>query len=201
MSTEKEYSTALVPVGTKTWVPIDKVEISTKSKQLDGVTIGPPITKGKAWYNVRFNVDWDMLELGLEVGSYVDIHVKAILMRQEDDFPKFQNKTPGTLFFSASDVLGGLTQKLSQLVNPTYRGWILEATGYVKDRVQDYGVQLQFAVTFEDGDVPPGWLNLVVFITYRSTKPALTIALPGDTVADVQLARTCVGRLLAAGPP
>lgn len=198
-SVETEESTAVVPYGRAFELPITSAQITVSGKKLDGVTIGPPSVL-KTVYNIKWQIDWDMAELGLRAGQFVDVHIRAALVRQEDDFPKFVKNEPGRVFIRASSVLESVTQRLSTTVNPSYRGWILDFSGFVQEAVRDWGIELEFQVDFEPGDVPPGWLNNVVFLTLRSFSPLLSLSPPGLCEADVWPARTCVGRTLAASP-
>lgn len=154
------------------------VDVRHPQKTLDGLSISAPLQVGNVW-TIQWEVDWDFAEFGLKAGEFFELQIKAEMLRNTKEFPKFDPKKQHSMTIRADDILKNVQTVVEYFSNPEYRVWIGYVVGFVKPRVQDHAIEIVFTLSIEQGDVPPGYMEFIMFLTLRTLRPQLTVSLPG----------------------
>lgn len=173
-------------------------QLSAPKRELDGISISAPIYKSDNVWSISWEVDWDFSEFSLKAGSFFELEIKAEMIRNTKEFPKFDPKKTHSLVISASSMLDNFKDVVQYYSNPEYRVWLGHLVGFIKPKVEDYSVELTFHLDIEKGDVPPGYMEFVMFMTLRSARPQLSVALPGlDLTPEDYMEQSFVRRAFA----
>lgn len=175
----------------------DNYQMDVPRKQLNGVSISAPLQVGNVW-TIQWEVDWDFVDFELKAGSFFELEIKAEMIRNTKEFPKFDPKKQHTLKISAAALLDRAKDVVQYYSDPEYRVWIGHLVGFVKPKVEDWSVEMVFNLSIEKGDIPPGYMEFVMFLTLRSSRPQLTVALPGlDLSPEDYMEQSSVRRAFA----